>query len=340
MIVPEGMISFARKALELSQATNVELIPFAGRGSDRSYYRLKWDGDQSAIFVHYNPERKENAFFVDIARFLESIDIPTAEILGHEPSNCFIVMQDLGNIDLWQRRQAPREKRRVLYQKTLFAIHRLHNFPAHRFPADRVHLTESFGPALYRWERNYFLENFVGKACGIYPEPGFLEALEAELTALADRLSSGRQCLIHRDLQSQNVMVLDDEPYFIDFQGMRFGTHFYDLGSLLYDPYVAFTETEREELLLFYYGISKDKTDPDAFRLSFHEASTQRLMQALGAYGFLGIIKGLKDYLVHVRPGLENLAFACRNAGTLPCLQEIASRCMETLSNNNRRIDI
>jgi len=87
--------------------------------------------------------------------------------------------------------------------------------------------------------------------------PSFEQELEAELSALAERIGSTVRCLVHRDLQSHNVMIRDGEPLFIDFQGMRFGSPFYDLGSLLCDPYVNLSESELDELLSFYYGLSR-----------------------------------------------------------------------------------
>ncbi len=124
--------------------------------------------------------------------------------------------------------------------------------------------------------------------------------------------------LIHRDLQSQNVMIRNGEPFLIDFQGMRFGSPFYDLGSLLCDPYVNFPNGERDELLFFYYGLSKWNLDWTTFQNTFWEASAQRLMQALGAYGFLGQKKGLKAYLEHIPAGLHNLHLAASQVSSLP----------------------
>ena len=40
-------------------------------------------------------------------------------------------------------------------------------------------------------------------------------------------------------------MIREGEPVLIDFQGMRLGSPFYDLGSLLCDPYVDFREADR-----------------------------------------------------------------------------------------------
>jgi aminoglycoside/choline kinase family phosphotransferase len=332
MKIPDGMVDYARKVLGIARSTEVELVPFAGRGSDRSYYRLQWNGTHSAVLAHYNPARRENAGFADIARFLDDIEIPIAHILGHEPIECFLVVQDLGETDLWSLRHLPWQNRRALYQKTLVVANRLHSYPVELVPVERVQLAEAFGPGLYSWEREYFLENFVGKLCGIRPEPFFRTQLETELAALAERLSSLRQCLVHRDLQSQNVMICEDRPFLIDFQGMRLGTFFYDLGSLLYDPYVSLSENEREELLLYYFRLSIEQTDWGSFREAFREAAAQRLMQALGAYGFLGMTRGLISYLKHIRPGLENLCLVLENAGALPYLHDLAARCRKKLT--------
>jgi aminoglycoside/choline kinase family phosphotransferase len=188
---------------------------------------------------------------------------------------------------------------------------------------------EGFGEDLYRWERDYFREHFVLGVCGIKPEPSFERMLDAELSALAGRLSQTGRGLVHRDLQSQNVMIRGGDPFLIDFQGMRFGSPFYDLGSLLCDPYVALAEGEREELLSFYYELTPEGVAWDAFRNYFWEASAQRLMQALGAYGFLGRRKGLKGFLDHIPAGLRNLSRATEQAASLPHLQELCRACQK-----------
>jgi len=190
---------------------------------------------------------------------------------------------------------------------------------------------EGFGPDLYQWERDYFRDHFVREVCGIELESAFERELEAELSSLAERLSAGIRCLVHRDLQSQNVMILDGKPFFIDFQGTRFGSPFYDLGSLLCDPYVDFSGSEQDELLSFYYELSKWDLDSFSFLNYFREASAQRLMQALGAYGFLGLKKGLKGYLEHIPIGLRNLHRAASRVPILPRLQELSVTCQKVV---------
>jgi hypothetical protein len=321
------MIGFAREALGLSESVPIELSPLEGRGSDRTFFRLRWNQKDSAILIHYDPKRVENTFYADIAKFLQEINVPVPQVIRHDPANCFIITEDLGDTDLWSLRRDPWETRRTLYQKTLTIGHRLHSFPEKDFPFGRMRLMESFGLNLYRWERAYFKDHFVRGVCGIELDPPFEQELETELSSLVERLLGSIRCLVHRDLQSQNVMIRDGEPLLIDFQGMRFGNPFYDLGSMLCDPYVEFSGDQRMGLLLYYYNLSKQGLSWEEFQKMFWEASVQRLMQALGAYGYLGLKKGLKAYLDHIPSGLRNLQLATSNVSSLPRLRELSLKC-------------
>jgi len=331
VISKDKLILFLRETFGLSESISVEFSPLEGRGSDRVFSRLRWNREHSAILVHYDPERVENTYYAGIAAFLRDIDVAVPRLIRDDPVLCFILMEDLGNTDLWSLRNVPWEIRRVLYEKTLTIIHRLHSFPEKDFPWKQVRLMEGFGPDLCRWERDYFRDHFVRGVCGIELESTFAQALEAELSGLAERLAGTSRSLVHRDLQSQNVMILNGEPFLIDFQGMRFGSPFYDLASLLCDPYVEFLDRERNELLMFYYGLSRGDIDGSTFQGAFWEASAQRLMQALGAYGFLGLKKGLKHFLGYIPPGLRNLHNATLQVTSLPRLRELSSACQRSI---------
>ncbi len=327
----EDLTAFAREGLGLSESASIEISPLGRRGSDRTFYRLNWNREDSAILVHYDPRYVENAYYADIGIFLGGIGVSVPRLIRHDPVRCLIVMEDLGNTDLWSLRQLHWETRQPLYQRTLTLVHRLHSFPEKDFPSDRVKLTEAFGSELYRWERDYFRDEFVRDFCGIEIEPAFGQELETELSGLAERLSGAKRCLVHRDLQSQNIMIREGKPFLIDFQGMRFGSPFYDLGSLLCDPYVEFSDDQRMGLLFHYYGFSRHDSTWEHFQKMFWEASTQRLMQALGAYGFLGLKKGLKAFLDHIPSGLRNLGLTIQKVKSLPRLQEIVQSCQKSM---------
>jgi N-acetylmuramate 1-kinase len=296
---------------------------------------MKWGDKDSAILIQYNPNRLENTYYADITVFLCSIHIPVPLMISHDPADCLMLMEDVGERDLWSLRDTSWETRQGLYQKTLSIAHRLHSFPESDFPRKQVRLMDGFDLELYYWEQNYFRENFVNGVCGIDMKASIWQGIEAELSDLARRIIGTEYSLVHRDLQSQNVMIRDGEPFLIDFQGMRFGSPFYDIGSLLCDPYVRFSEAEAEDLLLFYYRLSKQVLDWPDFRNTFWEASVQRLMQALGAYGFLGLKKGVTAFLEHIPAGLTNLQRAASHTATLTRLRELIDVCQRQVELRN-----
>ena len=120
-----------------------------------------------------------------------------------------------------------------------------------------------------------------------------------------ERLAGFPRVLVHRDFQSQNIILRDGQAYLIDFQGMRPGLAEYDLASLLHDPYVRLTNSERAELLDFYRATAE--VNDAEFLEKVRLCAMQRLMQALGAYGFLGLVKGRKDFLQHIPKAVRSL---------------------------------
>jgi NDP-sugar pyrophosphorylase family protein len=313
--------------LNLPETAITEIVSLAKGGSDRAFRRIRFSDAPSMIFMHYNPGREENRLYAAIAGFLRELDLAVPKIFHHDPQQCLLLMEDLGDADLWSLRQSAWSLRRDYYKKALGMIHKLHIFPLENLSRRSLTLMPGFGPELYRWERDYFFENLVCGVCGIEPGPQDAAALESELVALANRLQLVGTSLVHRDFQSQNIMISRGEPALIDFQGMRPGSYFYDLGSLLYDPYVAIDEQERLELLRYYYDLQERTCAWDAFQEAFHEASVQRLMQALGAFGFLGRRHNRKDFLAHVPIGLQRLTEAVSRSERLPALQGLLARC-------------
>src|SRR5437660_3426191 len=167
----------------------------------------------------------------------------------------------------------------------------------------RQHLPAQFNAALYLWEQNYFFENCLGRYFEVEKaEIDTLAGLSA-LQKIAEKLAQLPRVLVHRDFQSQNILLRNGQAYLIDFQGMRPGLAHYDMASLLYAPYVDRSEAERDELLEHY---CREKPGAD-FMETLRLCVMQRLMQALGAYGFLGLVKGHKQFLEHVPAAVKSL---------------------------------
>jgi N-acetylmuramate 1-kinase len=315
-------------------AKNFEFAPIKKGGSDREFFRVSLPDKTSYVFMHYGNEVEENAYWVGINKFLAGLDISVPRIIAQDVSQHFLLIEDLGDVDLWSQRALPWDKRRDYYFQALTQIRLLHSFSFAKIPTN-LKLSESYGPRLYKWEHDYFLENIVREVCKIKLTSSLLKELKKELESLSARLQKIEPCLIHRDFQSQNIMIKNGRPVLIDFQGMREGCLFYDLGSLICDPYVTFYDEERDELINFYYELINPSFSRDEFIHNFWMGSVQRLLQALGAYGFLGLKKNKPAFLSHIANGLENLLMAVDNVGKLELLNDLATECETILARKN-----
>ncbi len=307
------------------ESREVKITPIEKGGSGRKFYRIAAGPDQSIVLVKYDLSRDENRQYVHIAEFLERHGVRVPKIHFHDPAEGLIWIEDLGENDLWSHREESWPARRTLYESALEVIGKLHRLPPERAEPLRSELSPEFNAPMYRWEQGYFFENCLGRHFGMGPQE--IESL-AQLPALeemAERLGSRPHVLIHRDFQSQNILVRRGQAYLIDFQGMRFGLAEYDLASLLYDPYVTLTDAEREELLDYYFVRSGHANEAE-FREILRLCAIQRLMQALGAFGFLGHEKNVPAFLGHIEPARQLLvSLAEQQCGLAPLAEALAA---------------
>ena len=297
----------------------IKIRPIEKGGSDRKFYRIQCSADQTLILVKYNLEREENRHYVQIAQFLTKNGIRVPEIYFHDPAEGLIWIEDLGERDLYSYRQESWLVRRALYQSALDEIVKLHSLPESVCVEMKEHLPAEFNAALYRWEQKYFFDNYLGRHCWV-PESKRKElaALPA-LREIPKHLAKLPRVLVHRDFQSQNIIIQNGHANLIDFQGLRPGLAEYDLASLLYDPYVDLTEAECAELIAYYRDrqLQNGITSDGDFELKLRLCAMQRLMQALGAYGFLGLVKGHKHFLQHIPNALRSLRTVVAKIGNL-----------------------
>ena len=276
----------------------IKITPIEKGGSDRKFYRVNSSSDQTIILVKYNLEREENRHYVEIAQFLAGHGIRAPKIYFHDPAEGLIWIEDLGERDLFGYREESWLVRRAFYESALDEIGKLHRLPEEASHFIRGNLPAEFNAALYLWEQHYFFENCLGRYFKIDNVKLAALATLPVLREIAERLDRLPRVLVHRDFQSQNIIMRNGQACLIDFQGMRPGVAQYDVASLLYDPYVDLVSAERAELITYYreQQIKNGITIDDDFDATLQLCAMQRLMQALGAYGFLGLVKATKIF--------------------------------------------
>lgn len=285
----DAILSTARQYLGVDPTVSVTLEPILHGASGRTILRVKSKVHEPFIGIHWTDEREDNKQFIPVGHFLKKCRLRVPAILHENPKRHVVLVEDLGDVDLLSLKCRPFAERLPYYRSALEQVDRLFYAKADK---DFV-LMPPFDAGLYRWEQEYFFEFLVEdhlglNADGLRRNPVFGD--------LAERLGKVFRHLVHRDFQSQNLLVKDGNVWLIDFQGLRRGRQEYDIASLIFDPYLDHTPGERAALLGLWEEISDEQPEVHLF----HECAAQRLMQALGAYANIVHKRGDEWYRPHI----------------------------------------
>ena len=280
------------------------LEPITGQGSDRRFWRLGAPG-WSAVAMGSPADDPEFERGVAITRFLAHAGLGAAELLAIHPERHTVVAEDLGRDTLAVVAAGP--GRDAAYRQVIDHLLRLQAATAAAVERCPEAVDRTLDRGMLAWETDYFGERFLAGHLGLPAEA--LRPLAGELAALNAAVAAQPLVLLHRDFQSQNILLQSGRVRLVDVQGMRLGPLGYDAASLLWDPYVDLPAGLRTRLLeRFAQGASPGcGLEPASVSACVLAAGLQRLMQALGAYGFLGHVKGKRVFLQHIPRGLANL---------------------------------
>ncbi len=272
------------------------------------------------IAIVWTNERADNASFLPAARGLAQLGLRVPRVISYwedGEGNGACLVDDLGKQDLLSYIQDGWESLREKYRLCLETI-----LPLYALRPE-WELQEPFDESLYRWEQGYFAEHYLGRHCAwsVQSQQEFLQ--QSVCIELAEDLSSLPRMPIHRDLQSQNIMMYGDQAWLIDFQGMRMGRYEYDLASLIYDPYMNLGAESRMELLELWEEIAGVKVD----HALFCACGMQRMMQVLGAFANIGYHQEKSWYLDMIPAAQESL----HQLGALAAEGTMAKRLYQTL---------
>lgn len=297
-------------------------------GSGRKIIRLTGKGT-CAIGILYGV-REENVAFLEFSRHFAKHGLPVPEIYGVDLDHGAYLEQDLGSTSLFellsQHRQGDNIGPQVVdaYRKVIEILPRFQVEAARDLNYKVCYPRGSFDRQSIAWDLNYFKYYFL-RLAGI---PFSEQALEDDFKRLTKfLLSAGRDYFLYRDFQSRNIMLLNAQPYFLDYQGGRKGALQYDVASLLYDAKADLPPELRQQLLDHYLNALRGYVDlePEAFLQHYYAYVYIRIMQALGAYGFRGFYERKVHFLQSVPYALKNLRWLLHNVRLqveLPTLME------------------
>ncbi|WP_421918749.1 RapZ C-terminal domain-containing protein [Marinifilum sp.] len=290
------------------KVVETELLPQSG--SYREYIRLI--GEKRTVLGAYNADIKENNAFINFSKHFLSKNLPVPEIYHQKDEEGLYLLQDLGKTTLFDYILHLRVGEGfandliLIYKKIITQLVRFQVEGGDGLDYEACYPRDCFDKQSMIWDLHYFKYYFLKLAKIPFDE----QLLENDFQKFSDYLlDAPREYFLYRDFQSRNIMLVNGEPWFIDYQGGRRGALQYDLASLLYDAKADLPQAVRDELFEHYlHEVQKvQKVDPKTFKSFFQGYVLIRIMQAMGAYGFRGFYERKEHFLKSIPYALKNL---------------------------------
>lgn len=255
-------------------------------GSNREFILLK----NNIILI--DPDKENFKKYIKILLFLKNKNINVPKIKKNY--NNFIILQNLTQNSLYNI-YTKQSKKNILkiqnkYNLILKEISKLYKIKINNYHKDlKLIGIKKFDLKVLKWEWQYFIENYLINYKGtnnfkIYK----IYLLSEEFINTCYNIIREFPTLIHRDLQSTNIIFYKNKPYLIDIQGIMISNFLYDLASLIEDPYINLTHRIKYNLLDYFFKINNNLIKYSKYYNFF---KIQRLIQVLGAFSYLSIHK-------------------------------------------------
>ena len=274
-------------------------------GGHRVYFRISVE-NSSYILMSCGEQDPSLKVFLTVLEKLKQAGLPVPKIFEQDLKKGLLLLEDLGSESLESIQN--KSYNLALYQQALTWLIRMQEQVS--VSAD----DEQFDSSFFRNERDIAhkrLEKLSGQKSRYFLD--FSQEIELILTSLNESV----QVYCHRDFHSKNLMVREDKIYFLDFQDAGVGPYCYDLCSLIYDSYVTFSDSQRTELLEFYFKNLGSKLKAQIGSVSSLNRLTdlqflQRGHKACGCFAFFYLDRKQSTHIHYIKPTiqlLEQVAF-------------------------------
>ncbi|MBN1462489.1 MAG: phosphotransferase [Paludibacteraceae bacterium] len=296
--------------------TPTEVTKLKVAGSNRLYYRLS--NTNIRVVGVIGESLEENKAFVELAKHFAENHLPTPRIYAYTSDYRYYIQEDLGDVSLFDfcengiKTGVFSKNEKAMLLKTIEFLPRLQVEGARELDFSYCYPQPEFDRNTVLWDLNYFKYCFL-KTIGI----DFLEPqLEVDFQQLAsDLLEEKSDTFLYRDFQARNVMIKDNQPYFIDFQGGRKGPVYYDVASFVWQAKANYPPQLREDLLAHYLTALQhyQPIDEANFRKKLQLFVLFRTLQVLGAYGFRGYFEQKPHFVESIPFAIDNLRELLKN---------------------------
>ena len=287
----------------------LSMVRLTGDGSNRVYYRVF---GVEPVMAAVGTSVEENRAFIALSKAFCAAGVSAPKVIAVSDDELCYLQEDLGDVTLYGSLAKARTNEVFepddigLLCRVVTELPKIQFGVARHFDFSLCYPVSDFNERTVMWDLNYFKYCFL-KGVNIEFNENRLEDEFVKLTALL--LSDNDNVFLYRDFQSRNVMIKEDVPYFIDFQGGRRGPVYYDIASFVGQARAKYSPVAVEAMLDAYLeALSLYKTiDREHFMRMLQLFRVFRLLQNLGAYGFRGLFERKKAFVESIPAALEQL---------------------------------
>lgn len=283
--------------------------------SSRRYYRLEFDATPNTMVQMVLPKdamksdeasgemKFEELPFVNMQRHMERVGLPVPKIYLDATSRGSVFIEDLGPTTFNQNLKGKSETEvEQWYNAAIDLLAQMHNqmWPLHTQCYAGM---RSFDYELLRWELEHYREWGLQHRLGQTTASSSREQLDTVFDDFAKEIDALPKGFVHRDYQSRNLMVRQDNPspqnlYIIDFQDALIGPRSYDLVALLNDSYVDLSQALQSRLVRRY--AQHRNLSYEEIQKEFDIITIQRKLKDGGRFVFIDQVKGDPSFLPFV----------------------------------------
>ncbi|MBN1969953.1 MAG: phosphotransferase [Candidatus Delongbacteria bacterium] len=233
----------------------------------------------------YNENLQENEAYFSFNNSLNKAGVFTPEILNISKNRKTYILEDFGENSLFQLSLADKQSIFVgqMYRRIAALLPKL------------LFNTDKFIDYTKCYQGDIFDKNTIEMDLDLFEiflrenkieKRNNLQYKQLMTSIKSNPLHTTHICFLYRDFQPRNILIKNNEPYFIDFQSGRKGNPWYDISSFIYSSSTFVNEVEGIELisifcdnLIEFMDISKESAIE-----KIYESALIRLAQMLGRY--------------------------------------------------------
>ncbi|SFI35987.1 aminoglycoside phosphotransferase family protein [Halpernia frigidisoli] len=273
-------------------------------GSSRKNFIV--ENSEGKFVITSNNNLAENQAFFYFSKIFSDLNLNTPTIFTINAEENLYIQTFLGGETLSEiiAKEGESENVTDLVQKALHALFILQKKTAGLIDFKKTFEYESYNELPVLNDLFYF-KNFFADVLELPYQKSKIISEFLQLTKMLGDLSP--RCLMLRDFQARNIMVKENNVFFIDYQAAMEGPLMYDVISFLFQAKANFTENFKNKMLQYYFGLWQNEDIENQLKNSVKPLQLIRFLQVLGAYGFRGLVQKKSHFIASIPKGIENI---------------------------------